>query len=240
MVIAKSYASKRADGQDIERIAEKLRSFDINAPIGTWKIDTATDRLLQTRSLPGVVPYRLVRWHMKNCCATGLRTARSLAEARLIDASAKNFQEMLAALRALAFNISKLETDVLVDYVVLPYSENPLSHEAQAEEIEDDLRKAKALSGALVAYIDRFNDRTQYVGPYTPPNRVVPFTFGFIQALADCWRRMFSQAPIRSDLADMTFLTAMALSDFGYLLSSSQQKSDIWLSDRIRKQIFGK
>jgi len=239
MVIAKRRLPKLEASEDLTFVAEKLRNFDVNAPIGAFNIDKATRRLLEARSLPGVVPFRLVRRHMKNCCASGLSTVRAKAERGSLDAAGRSFGHKLAALRSTALDVSNLDTSNFFDYAAVTRPEDGDTAEREIELIDDELDRIKLLSRKLVARIDHLNGRVDYIGAYSPPNRVVPFTFGFIQALAQSWHRMFSQPPSRRDLSDMTFLMAMSLVDFGYVLSPSQRKSDVWLSDRIRKQIFG-
>jgi hypothetical protein len=234
---------KAKEDDDIECVQSALDAFDPDAAIGAYKMDGQISKLRETYALPPSA-HRNIRTaiHRAAQSALGRKFHKSIRHPRDEAATREFFvalQTMVALDRRIkqydieqAFSVAHREPDYELDDATI------LDPAEQAQRIDADIEAIQASSAKAVSLIEKFTRVTIIPEFKKDGSRAILFTHHFIEEIALEWPWMVARLLSVKDLPTMTALIATALSDFKYPLAQSQQSSDDWLSDRIRKQIF--
>jgi len=234
---------KPKEDDNLEPVRAALDAFNVEAAIGTYhQIDAAIEKLKDTRTLPPH-PHQRIRRQIYQAGITALswKHHKLVAHPRNEAATSAFFDnlqmivELNTAIQSFddeqLFSVTHREPDQSDDL-------RPLDIDTTIQRIEDDVQAIRESLSQAAAVIENFK-RLTYIPKFIKDgNRKILFTHHFIEHFAAHWAIVFGQAFTENDLPDMTRLIATALVDLRYPLSRSQQHSDDWLSDRIRKQIF--
>jgi hypothetical protein len=233
-------AKKRQEDDCLDGVRLAVRQFDQNAPLGTYKMDQITSRLISERGRP---PYhhQSIRWHLAQAVGAGLNGKLHAIEFPVAKSTAALFLQKLEEIRKIALELRAIDPEILLSVLarVNPFDGNGNALEPE-EEVLDIEGRTEDLLPQIVDQIDLYLAEI-YLPTYSragASNRTIKFTHYFIAEIARRWKTIFGVEPKSADLADMTELMGACLEDFAYPLSSTQRQSSVWISDRIRKQIF--
>lgn len=234
---------KRGEDDDLTQVAIAASRFDPNAPSGTYKMDRTAERLIEERNILWVWPLRAMRWRIHNAFRGALSSKRW--DGRFPDdcRRAADFFSKLQQIRQLASEVLATDAEQFSYLLARSWPINgangfTLPPDKESEAVEDRIDRFKSQLAPNLGMIDRFAEDVFLPQFINDRGRAIGFTRYLIRDVAEFWRRAFGKLEQKSDLADVTELLATALTDFDYPMSPSQRKSDEWLSDRIRKQIF--
>jgi hypothetical protein len=231
-------AKTRQEDDCLDGVRLAVRQFDQNAPLGTYKMDQIISRLVSER---GVSPHWSIRWHLEQAIREGLHGKQHAIAWPVAKSTAALFLQKLEEIRKIALELRAIDPEILSSVLarVNPFDGNGNALDLE-EEILDIEGRTEDLLPQIADQIDLYLAEIHlptYLGPRAS-NRTIKFTHYFIAELARRWKTIFGVEPKSADLADMTELMGACLEDFAYPLSSTQRQSSVWISDRIRKQIF--
>jgi hypothetical protein len=231
-------AKKRQEDDCLDGVWLAVQQFDQHAPLGTYKMDQVISRLVSERG--GVSRHQAMRWHLENVCLEGLHGKRHAIAWPVAKSTTALFLQKLEEIRKIALELRAIDPEILSSTLA---KVNPFDGNGNVLDPEDEVldieHRTEALLPQIVDQIDLYlaeiHQPTYRTGT---SNRTIKFTHYFIAELARRWKTIFGVEPKSADLADMTELMGACLEDFSYPLSSTQRQSSVWISDRIRKQIF--
>jgi hypothetical protein len=234
-------AKTRQEDDCLDGVRLAVRQFDQHAPLGTYKMDQVISRFVSERGIPHYV-VQSIRWHLNQAVLEGLHGKRHAIEWPVAKSTAALFLQKLREIRKIAVELRAIDPELLSSVLVRnPHDGwgNALDFEEQILDIEE---RTEDLLPQIVDQIDLYLAEiylpTYFKDAGDSSNRTIKFTHYFIAELARRWKTIFGVEPKSTDLADMTELMGACLEDFAYPLSSTQRQSSVWISDRIRKQIF--
>jgi hypothetical protein len=230
-------SKKRREDDRLDDVRLALEQFDVRAPLGTYKMDPVINRLIKRHGEFCASPEEAFRWHIRRACLGGLDVKISQNAFRLKKESGANLLQKLQQIRKMVYELSVIEPEVLCGALIKKKEdEYPYDPESEALAIEQETETLFAQVNKQIdlylaeIYLPRYSNRTS--------NRTINFTHYFIAGLAGSWKQFFFEQPKPADLADLTELMRACFEDFRYPLSETQRESNIWISDRIRKQLF--
>jgi hypothetical protein len=239
MANGKNASRKRQEDDCLDGVRLAVRQFDQRVPLGTYKMDQVISRFVSERGIPHYV-VQSIRRHLEQAVLEGLNGKRHAIAFPVAKSTAALFLQKLKEIRKIALELRAIDPELLSSALakVNPFDENgKLDPEGEILDIEG---RTEDLLPQIVDQIDLYLAEI-YLPTYLragASNRTIKFTHYFIAELAQRWKTIFGVEPKSADLADMTELMGACLEDFGYPLSSTQRQSRVWISDRIRKQIF--
>ncbi len=243
----RSRPKKRREDECLDSVAEAVRHFDGIAPAGTYKMDLVAARLVERHGASSIFfgdTPRMLRWRVKHSFGKALNRCRFDIEFPGAKRGATEFFHALGQMRQLAAQITATEFESFSSLLITktsPFDDagELLDPGTEIEGIEeatkDLLLKVDEVTKSIDYYIDDINLPDF---PKQKSNRTIRFTYYLISDLALGWTDIFGRNFESPDLPDMTELVAAGLEDFRYPLNRMQRQSNVWLSDRIRKQVF--
>jgi hypothetical protein len=232
-------AMKRQEDDCLDGVWLAAQQFDEHAPLGTYKMDQVISRLVSERGGRGVHPHQSIRWHLEQAVLAGLNGKRHAIAFPVAKSTAALFLQKLEEIRKIALELRAIDPELLSSALarVNPFDGNGNAVDLE-EEVLDIEGRTEDLLPQIVDQIDLYLTEIYLPTYSSASNRTIKFTHYFIAELARRWKTIFGIEPKSADLADMTELMGACLEDFAYPLSSTQRQSSVWISDRIRKQIF--
>jgi hypothetical protein len=233
--------SKRREDDDLSALIDAVDKFDVAAPLGTYQLDRVSDELRgRIRSHD---PYRATRLLMLRCCRRSLREKH---HSEVIhpehEKTAQQFIDELSAIVNVERRLSNLDRDhlgTILHRYPSPDDSDQFSAEFMVSKIDDETATIVEITRKLSSQINEFLDRICIPDFEREGNRSVRFTRTLIAQATTAWFEMVGYQPNRDDVPDLSNLVFATLIDFKYPLQETQRGTVLWLTDRIRKQIFG-
>jgi hypothetical protein len=230
-------SDKRQEDDRLDDVRFALEQFDERAPLGTYKMDSVIDRLVRKHGEFCASPNEAFRRHIRRAGLAGVNSRSAETAFRLAKQSGANLLQKLQQIRNMVYEMSVVEPEILCGALAMnneySHSWDPETEALHIEQNTEDLfaQIINQIDPYLAEiYLPRYLNRTS--------NRTIKFTHRFIAELAGSWKQFFYEQPKPADLADLTELVSTCLEDFRYPLTQTQRESNVWISDRIRKQLF--
>lgn len=228
-------AKKKVDAKGLSGILAAVNRWDRKAPVGAYKIDKLAMQIKNLRHLPGNAPVWIFRDLVLNCCLGAVHRIISDSEVPKAQTAWSDIYQRFDQIEALANEIATLDPHYILSALYRPLFEG-VSPEEELAAIEDDLDDIGASLSSVASKIQIFRQNTMLHDLDRHSNRSDRFTRYFIMEIERCWRKVAGATFCKKDVPLATLIVAAALEDFAYPLTKTQRNSDVWLSDRIRKQ----
>jgi hypothetical protein len=232
---------KKSEDEDISEVVKAVDEFDLDAPAGTYQLDHVAEQLRSC--IRSADPQRATRLMMLRCCRRSLQRKHhdEVVHPKQLT-TAQQLIEGLSSIVDIERRISKLDREhlstILHRYPDADEGDDGYSPSLMILKIDDEAAGIIDMTRKLSDSISGFLDQICVPEFVKDGNRSVPFTRGLITETAAAWFSMVGLRPNREDVPDLSKLVFATLKDFQYPLQRSQRNSIIWLTDRIRKQIF--
>jgi hypothetical protein len=242
-----SKKAKAKEDDDLRRVQQALKAFHPEAEFAKYKMDVEIRRYLSDPThlvLSTANQRRLsqIRGQIRNAANRALqsRTHTAIIHPRL-KAETMDFLAALKKVQEANRTIQLFDVEAAFSILgrrVVDGDEGETSPEDVAEHIDYDVNEIQEKCSTATACVNAFLDRMYIPRFEKTPSRTILFIRNFINELAENWWVLQGTQLVRDDLSQMTKLIVTALTDFKYPFSQAQLKSDVWLSDRIRHQLF--
>jgi hypothetical protein len=214
--------------------AERLMSFDLHAPLRSWKVDRFLESLSSRRKLSlDVLGIRREIWQAAYTSVLDHIYVKSEHPAWVSEA--REFLKCLADLRSTIASVRRFDVEHL-SRVLIHFADGHLQlrDDEHYEAVESSTTMLLECLAKVDIRLESYLDRKALPIYSTPGNRADHFIRSFAQRSAETWRRQI--APVldsKRDRRDFVGLLATALDDLKYPRAGKQMNSDDWLYQRV-------